>query len=40
VLADAVRGVDLAPGDSERALAEIENAGALLADIAAIEQGD
>lgn len=40
VLADAVRGVDLAPGDSERALAEIENAGALLADIVAIEQGD
>jgi nicotinamidase/pyrazinamidase len=40
VLADAVRGVDLAPGDSDRALAEIENAGALLADIAAIEQGD
>jgi nicotinamidase/pyrazinamidase len=40
VLADAVRGVDLAPGDSERALAEMENAGAFLADIAVIEQGD
>lgn len=40
VLADAVRGVDLTPGDSERALAEIKAAGALMADIVKIEQGD
>ncbi|MFH1474390.1 MAG: isochorismatase family protein [Chloroflexota bacterium] len=30
VLVDAVRAVDLAPGDGERALAEMERAGALL----------
>jgi nicotinamidase/pyrazinamidase len=40
VLADAVRGVDLTPGDSERALAEIKSAGALLADIVEIKRGD
>jgi nicotinamidase/pyrazinamidase len=30
VLVDAVRAVDLAPGDGERALAEMERAGAIL----------
>jgi hypothetical protein len=35
-----VRGVDLTPGDSERAMAEIKAAGALMADITAIETGD
>jgi nicotinamidase/pyrazinamidase len=30
VLVDAIRPVDLAPGDGERALAEMERAGALL----------
>lgn len=40
VLVDAVRGVDLTPGDSDRALAEIKSAGALLADITGIEQSD
>jgi nicotinamidase/pyrazinamidase len=40
VLADAVRGVDLSPGDSEHALAEMKGAGALLADFVSIEWGD
>jgi nicotinamidase/pyrazinamidase len=31
VVEDAVRGVDVEPGDSERALEEMENAGARLA---------
>ncbi len=34
VLVDAVRGVNLAPGDSDRALEEIENAGARLTTVA------
>lgn len=38
VLADAVRGVDLNPGDSDRALVEVKSAGAFLADIATIEK--
>jgi nicotinamidase/pyrazinamidase len=43
VLVDAVRPVDLAPGDGDRALAEMERAGALLvrtsAAVAASEGG-
>jgi nicotinamidase/pyrazinamidase len=35
VLVDAVRAVDLAPGDGERALAEMEHAGAILVRAAA-----
>ena len=37
VLKDAVKGVDLKPGDSERALEEISRAGGELADLAMIE---
>lgn len=37
VLRDAVRGVDRAEGDSDRALAEIARTGGRLADLAAIE---
>ena len=38
VLRDAVKGVDLTPGDSQRALEEIARAGAEMADLAEIEQ--
>jgi nicotinamidase/pyrazinamidase len=38
VLTDAIRGVDISPGDSERALAEMMSAGARLAEIVEIEQ--
>jgi nicotinamidase/pyrazinamidase len=38
VLRDAVRGVDLTPGDSERALEEISRAGAELTELADIEK--
>lgn len=38
VLTDAVKGVDLEHGDSERALDEIAKAGAEMADLAAIEK--
>ena len=38
VLCDAVKGVDLTPGDSRRALEEIAGAGAELADMAEIEE--
>jgi len=37
VLKDAVKGVDLKPGDSEKALEEISRAGGELADLAMIE---
>lgn len=36
LLADAIRGVDLRPGDSQRAIAEMVGAGAELADLEAI----
>ncbi len=39
VLCDAVAGVDLKPGDSQRALTEMNNAGALLADIDEVTAG-
>jgi len=38
ILTDAVRGVDLAPGDSKRALDEAERAGAKLADAGTFER--
>lgn len=38
VLTDAVKGVDLEPGDSERALEEIAKAGAEMAELAAVEK--
>jgi len=37
VLSDAVRGVDLTPGDSERAVAEMRTAGATLVESARLE---
>ncbi|HEX9023049.1 MAG TPA: nicotinamidase [Geobacteraceae bacterium] len=40
VLSDAVRGVDLTPGDSQRALAEMEGAGARLAALSNIVAGE
>jgi nicotinamidase/pyrazinamidase len=40
VLADAVRGVDLTPGDSERAQAEMKAAGASFSGFYEIEQND
>jgi nicotinamidase/pyrazinamidase len=39
VLQDACRGVDLAKGDSDRALKEIAERGGKMADLAAIERG-
>jgi nicotinamidase/pyrazinamidase len=39
ILTDAVAGVDLAPGDSERALAEVKAAGAILSNIDEIVAG-